>query len=196
MLTKDNEASVDVQTNYLPLIINSDMIEKTFFMANQRNKRWPVLAVVTGTKPDFYKQAPIVNEAIKQQIPTFVIDTGQHYDNTLGHGIKEFEIEDSIACTLQIRGNLLEKASELLLKFALFGKVCNGISPNNRILPIVHGDTLVAGITPLSWLFGTGQKVAQNEAGLRSMSPEAVKSVSLNAPSGSEIEGLHPITIR
>ncbi|MGH9953737.1 MAG: UDP-N-acetylglucosamine 2-epimerase, partial [Nitrososphaeraceae archaeon] len=150
--------------------------------------RWPVLAVVTGTKPDFYKQAPLVNEAIKQDLPIFVIDTGQHYDEILGHGIKEFEIEGSIACTLQIRGNLMEKASELLLKFASFGKKCSTISANNRILPIVHGDTLVAGITPLSWLFGTGQKVAQNEAGLRSMSPNAVKSVSLNAPSRDEIE--------
>lgn len=188
MLKKNSGKSVNVSTNYLPMIINEDLIKKTFSMANQRNSRWPVLAVVTGTKPDFYKQAPLVNEAIKQDIPTFVIDTGQHYDDILGHGIKEFEIEGSIACTLQIRGDLMEKASELLLKFASFGRKCSTISANNRILPIVHGDTLVAGITPLSWLFGTGQKVAQNEAGLRSMSPDAVKSVSLNAPSRDEIE--------
>ena len=42
------------------------------------------------------------------------------------------------------------------------------------LLPIVHGDTLVAGIAPLAWVFGMGQKVGQNEAGLRSMSPQAI----------------------
>jgi UDP-N-acetylglucosamine 2-epimerase len=188
MLNKNNGEPVNVQTNYLPMIINYDLVEKTFSKARQRDPRWPVLAVVTGTKPDFYKQAPLVTEAINQGIPTFVIDTGQHYDEILGYGTKEFKIEGSIACTLQIRGNLMEKASELLLKFASFGKICNDISSNNRILPIVHGDTLVAGITPLSWLFGTGQKVAQNEAGLRSMSPYSIRSVSRKAPSKSEIE--------
>lgn len=50
----------------------------------------------------------------------------------------------------------MEKASELLLKFAKLGRVFKSMFPGNSILPIVHGDTLVAGITPLSWLFGMG----------------------------------------
>ena len=100
----------------------------------------------------------------------------------------EFGIRESIGCDLQIRGNLVEKASELLLKFAEFGKLCRKTYPENPILPIVHGDTLVAAISPLSWLFGMGQKVAQNEAGLRSMSPLAMKSISLKKPDKSEIE--------
>ena len=139
--------------------------------AQSKESAYPVLAIVTGTKPDFYKQAPLIAEAAKEKVPAFVIDTGQHYDEVLGHGIKEFGIENMVACNMQIRGSLMEKASELLLKFAHFGKICKDMHPYNSILPIVHGDTLVAGITPLSWLFGLGQKVAQNEAGLRSMSP-------------------------
>ncbi len=43
--------------------------------------------------------------------------------------------------------------------------------PKTTFLPIVHGDTLVAGIAPIGWLFSVGRKVAQNEAGLRAMAP-------------------------
>jgi UDP-N-acetylglucosamine 2-epimerase len=185
---KGTTADVNVTPKYLPIRVNYELIDMKFMEAQQRNTRYPVLAVVTGTKPDFYKQAPLVDEAIKQNIPTFVIDTGQHYDETLGHGIREFGIQDMVACTMQLRGDLMEKASELLLKFASFGRICKNIGPNNAILPIVHGDTLVAGITPLSWLFGMGQRVAQNEAGLRSMAPEATRSLSLKAPDKNEIE--------
>lgn len=187
-MSKNKEERVDVPTDYLPLTINHEVINREYESAQSRHARGPVLAIVTGTKPDFYKQAPLLTEAKKQQIPAFVIDTGQHYDATLGYGLKEFGIEDSIASTLQIRGDLMEKASELLLKFAIFGRICKKKYPNNSILPIVHGDTLVAGISPLSWLFGLGQKVAQNEAGLRSMSPKAMRSIKINDPSEKDIE--------
>jgi len=146
------------------------------------------LPVVTGTKPDFYKQAPLVSECDRQNVPVVVVDTGQHYDDILGHGMVEFGIQESTGCVLQIRGNLMEKASEALLKFATFGKFCKRMYPKNPILPIVHGDTLVAAISPLSWLFGMGQKVAQNEAGLRSMSPQVLKSIGQKKPDKYEIE--------
>lgn len=157
-------------------------------VAKERGSNYPVLAIVTGTKPDFYKQAPLVTEAMKRRIPSFVIDTGQHFDTTLGYGIQEFNIRESVACNLQVRGNLMEKASELLLKFAMFGKIFKEKFPGRTILPVVHGDTLVAGITPLSWLFGLGQKVAQNEAGLRSMSPKYVRKLTLSEPNKGQIE--------
>ena len=51
-----------------------------------------------------------------------MIDTGQHFDELLGFGIKEFDLEDQIACNMQIRGDLMEKASELILKFGSFGR--------------------------------------------------------------------------
>ena len=180
--------SVDINTKYLPILVNQKIVERTFELAREKNPNFPLLAVVTGTKPDFYKQAPLIMEAAKAGFPAFVIDTGQHHDEILGHGIREFGMEEMVACNLQIRGTLMEKASELLLKFASFGKICKNNYPHNPILPIVHGDTLVAGITPLSWLFGMGQKVAQNEAGLRSMAPRAVKGLSLEEPSQVQIE--------
>src|SRR5919201_2483373 len=84
----------------------------------------------------------------------------------------------------------MEKASELILKFGSFGRFCkNKFGVDSRLLPIVHGDTLVAGIAPLAWVFGMGQKVAQNEAGLRSMSPESIKYLKVNEdPTKSSVE--------
>lgn len=185
---KDKYEYRNVITNYLPLAIYHDSIEMALNVARECGPNYPILAIVTGTKPDFYKQAPLVAEAIKRRIPSIVIDTGQHFDNTLGYGIQEFNIQESVACNLQVRGNLMEKASELLLKFAIFGKIFKDKIPGRTLLPVVHGDTLVAGITPLSWLFGLGQKVAQNEAGLRSMSPKYVRKLTLNEPDRDQIE--------
>jgi UDP-N-acetylglucosamine 2-epimerase len=41
---------------------------------------------VIGTKPDFYKQTPLIREVIDNDIPAIVIDTGQHFDELLGFG--------------------------------------------------------------------------------------------------------------
>jgi UDP-N-acetylglucosamine 2-epimerase len=176
----DNFSEIHTSPTYLPITLYEKHLEKVFRLCHDLES--PALGVVTGTKPDFYKQAPLVTEAVNEGIPTFVIETGQHYDNLLGHGMQEFGIDGYVACNLNIRGDLMEKASELLLKFATFGRMCRRRFPTNPILPIVHGDTLVAGITPLSWLFGMGQKVAQNEAGLRSMSPVSVRSLNTREP--------------
>lgn len=187
-MLKDKYSSNEITTNYLPILFDEKLIYDTFKSAQSIESAYPVLDIVTGTKPDFYKQAPLIAEAVKENVPAFVIDTGQHYDEVLGHGIKEFGIENMVACNMQIRGSLMEKASELLIKFAHFGKMCKDMHPYNSILPIVHGDTLVAGITPLSWLFGLGQKVAQNEAGLRSMSPVTIKNLGFRDPTADQIE--------
>ena len=170
---------MDISRRVLPIKIYSGLLSKTVNVAKKQNS--PVLAIVIGTKPDFYKQAPIVFEAAKQGLPVIVIDTGQHFDDLLGFGIKEFELQSFVACNLQIRGDLMEKASELILKFGSFGRFCkNKFGVDSRLLPVVHGDTLVAGIAPLAWVFGMGQKVAQNEAGLRSMSPEVMKNLKIS----------------
>lgn len=169
---------IDVSRNILPIKIYADLLSKTFNMAKKRSS--PIMSIVIGTKPDFYKQAPLVVEAIKEKLPVFVIDTGQHFDELVGFGIKEFELQSSVACDLQIRGDLMEKASELIIKFGSFGRYCrNQYGLDSQVLPIVHGDTLVAGIAPLAWVFGMGQKVGQNEAGLRSMSPEVMKNLKI-----------------
>jgi UDP-N-acetylglucosamine 2-epimerase len=81
------------------------------------------------------------------------------------------------------------KASDLIIKFAKFGRICKMRFPSVSVMPIAHGDTLVAGITPLAWACGVGQKVAQNEAGLRSMAPIAIKDLRVNSePSHQDIE--------
>ena len=165
---------IDVSRSLLPMKV-SDNLQSVF--AKARKDDTPVLAIVTGTKPDFYKQAPLVIEAAKEDLPVFVINTGQHFDEVLGFGIEEFNLEKFVGCNLQIRGDLMEKASELIIKFGSFGRYCRKNFGTESLLPIVHGDTLVAGIAPLAWVFGMGQKVGQNEAGLRSMSPEAIKKL-------------------
>ncbi|MDQ3853683.1 MAG: hypothetical protein M3299_12710, partial [Thermoproteota archaeon] len=161
-----------MSTNPLPIEV-SDNVHSVFDKA--RRDKSPVLAIVTGTKPDFYKQAPLVLEAVREKLPVFVVDTGQHFDEVLRFGIEEFHLKKFVGCNLQIRGDLMEKASELIVKFGSFGRYCKKHFEAESLLPIVHGDTLVAGIAPLAWVFGMGQKVGQNEAGLRSMSPETIK---------------------
>lgn len=195
MLKQNGFSDIDVCRKLLPIKLNNSVIERTFRSAEDMRRRrsgfdYPIIAVVTGTKPDFYKQAPLVKESVNQGLPTLLIDTGQHYDDLLGHGLTEFGVEDLVSSNLQIRGDLMEKASELLLKFGTLGRFCKDKFPYGSMLPIVHGDTLVAAITPLSWVFGLGQKVAQNEAGLRSMSPLSIKDIHSSAaePCLAEVE--------
>lgn len=178
---------IDVSRKQLPILI-SDSLQEIFADAQARNS--PVLSVVTGTKPDFYKQAPLVLEAAREHLPVFIINTGQHFDDLLGFGLEEFGVQKHVGGNLQIRGDLMEKASELILKFGSFGRYCRQhFGPSSQMLPVVHGDTLVAGIAPLAWVFGMGQKVGQNEAGLRSMSPHAMKRIKAGTyPSRSVIE--------
>ena len=178
--------NLKIDKEFLPIRINKTNLEAIFSKDNDFNK---ALAIVIGTKPDFYKQAPLLIESIKERLPSFIISTGQHYDELLGYGIKEFDLENSIVCDLQIRGDLMEKSSDLIMKFGYFGRYLKSRFLGNRILPIVHGDTLVAGIATLSWVFGLGQKVGQNEAGLRSMSPSIIKEIKMNVnPSRSVVE--------
>ncbi|HXV46029.1 MAG TPA: UDP-N-acetylglucosamine 2-epimerase [Nitrososphaera sp.] len=176
---------IDVSRSLLPVKVSENLAS---VFAKARKYSTPVLAIVTGTKPDFYKQAPLVIEAAKEDLPVFVINTGQHFDEVLGFGIEEFNLERFVGCNLQIRGDLMEKASELIIKFGSFGRYCRDNFGTESLLPIVHGDTLVAGIAPLAWVFGMGQKVGQNEAGLRSMSPEAIKKLKAGRePTKAEI---------
>ncbi len=169
----------DVSNRRLPTEINKTILTNAFENAKAQSSR--LIAIVIGTKPDFYKQAPLIREVLDNDIPAIVIDTGQHFDDLLGFGIKEFSINDHVACNLNIRGDLVEKASDLLIKFANFGRICKMQFPSVSVVPIVHGDTLVAGVAPLAWAFGLGQKVAQNEAGLRSMAPVAIRDLRVNS---------------
>jgi len=185
---KDQPSEIDVSRNLLPIEISTDLLNQTFTAAKAQNS--PILSVVIGTKPDFYKQAPLVVEAINEKVPVFVIDTGQHFDSLLGFGVREFHLDNLVGVNLKIRGDLMEKASELILKFGSFGRHCKKkYGVESQLLPIVHGDTIIAGIAPLAWVFGMGQKVCQNEAGLRSMSPNIMRELRiLQEPSKTTLE--------
>lgn len=181
-----NLQKIDVDKKSLPILVNRKNLDSIFSNSSLYDK---ALAIVIGTKPDFYKQAPLLIEATRQGLPSFIISTGQHYDDLLGYGIREFDLHDSIICDLQIRGDLIQKSSDLMLKFGYFGRYLKNRIPGKGILPIVHGDTLVAGIATLSWVFGLGQKVGQNESGLRSMSPVNIVDIKANRiPSYDTIE--------
>jgi UDP-N-acetylglucosamine 2-epimerase len=130
-----------------------------------------VVAVVTATKPDFYKQAPVVAAARERDIPCFVLHTGQHYDDLLGHGLDEYDLAEHIAVDLNVRGGLSQKTAELMTRIASVADTLATSYPDTTVLPVVHGDTLAAGIVPQAWLFATNSGVAHNEAGLRSMAP-------------------------
>jgi UDP-N-acetylglucosamine 2-epimerase len=176
---KDDNDKIKIKINnmFLPITVRQSNLSTVFSLNKDFNK---VLAIVIGTKPDFYKQAPLLLEAKREKLPAFIISTGQHYDNLLGYGIKEFNLNDSIVCDLNIRGDLMKKSSDLIMKFGYFGRYLKEHYSGQHVLPIVHGDTLVAGMATLSWVFGLGQKVGQNEAGLRSMSPKIIKKIKIN----------------
>ena len=150
------------------------MTEMTVYedrLARQMNAGDFVLAVVTATKPDFYKQAPVVVAARERGLPCFVLHTGQHYDDVLGHGLAEYGIEDRVAVDLGIRGSLSEKTAQVHRRIDEFTDELDEWE-DTTVLPMVHGDTHAAGIVPQAWLFATNQGVAHNEAGLRGMSPD------------------------
>lgn len=80
-----------------PLAINNDEIEGTLYVAMETGTYIPTVAIMTGTKPDFFMQASLDVEATHKQVPTFVINICQHFDKILGC---EFEIQESMACNL------------------------------------------------------------------------------------------------
>jgi UDP-N-acetylglucosamine 2-epimerase (non-hydrolysing) len=129
------------------------------------------VAVVTATKPDFYKQAPLVTAAEAQDVPCFVLHTGQHYDDVLGHGLAEYDLEPRIGVDMQIRGGLSEKTADLMTRTKKLSEFLDEEYPDTTVLPVVHGDTHAAGVFPQAWAFATNQFVAHNEAGLRGMTP-------------------------
>ncbi|WP_136688865.1 UDP-N-acetyl glucosamine 2-epimerase [Halorhabdus amylolytica] len=141
-------------------------------LARQMDAGEFVLAVVTATKPDFYKQAPVVTAAREHDVPCFVLHTGQHYDDVLGHGLEEYGIEDRVAVDLGIRGSLSEKTAQVHSRIDELADHLAENWPDTTVLPIVHGDTHAAGVVPQAWLFATNQAAAHNEAGLRGMSPD------------------------
>nr|MDO8079973.1 UDP-N-acetylglucosamine 2-epimerase [Candidatus Freyarchaeota archaeon] len=132
------------------------------------------LLVTVATKPDFYKQFPLVLECEKQGKPVGVVHTGQHFDEFLGHGLKEFHLDERLVANLNIRGDMSDKFVDLFSKTVKLGRYLKNNYPQTEFIPCVHGDTLTAGVVPLAWSYGLGRKCVQNEAGLRGMYPRSM----------------------
>ena len=143
---------------------------------NSEKDKW-ILMVAIGTKPDFYKQAPLLYWANKKEIPVICATTGQHYDDLLGYGIKEFQMNPLI--DLKIKGDLLQKSVEIFYKIGHIGKWLRNEYPDRFVLPIPHGDTLTAAIVSASWFLATRSGVGQNEAGIRGMHPASFSEQNL-----------------
>jgi len=156
------------------VLINEEELNNKVKHALSQDK-W-LLMVVVGTKPDFYKQYSLLFYAQKYDVPVILATTGQHYDEVLGYGLKEFNMKPAV--DLVVRGDLLQKATEMLYKVGSFGKWLKKKYPNLTVLPIPHGDTLSAAIVSAAWFLATRQGGGQNEAGLRGMSPKFFQNKS------------------
>ena len=157
----------------LPLTINRQLIHGVMEQA-KKEKKW-VLAFVIGTKPCFYKFYGSIIAASKAKIPFFVINSNQHYDDILTHGLKEFNFMDKVASNLAIRGDLAQKSAELMIKVSWLAKYLKRNWSSVTVIPVVLGDTIMTSIVPAAWMFSRNEKAIQNEAGLRSMTPEVMK---------------------
>ncbi len=157
----------------LPLNLNKPLINSVMEQA-KKERKW-VLAFVIGTKPCFYKFYGSIVAAAKKKIPFFIINSNQHYDDILTHGIKEFNFQDKIASNFSIRGDLSQKSAELMIKTSWFAKHLRKNWPDVTVIPVVLGDTIMTSIVPAAWMFSRNEKAIQNEAGLRSMTPEVMK---------------------
>ena len=62
-----------------------------------------------------------------------------------------------------------------MLKVSWLAKHLRKNWPNVTVIPVVLGDTIMTSIVPAAWMFSRNEKAIQNEAGLRSMTPEVMK---------------------
>lgn len=160
----------------LPMNLNEKLIKEVMEKA-KKEKKW-VLAFVIGTKPCFYKFYGSVIEADKADIPNFVINSNQHYDDILTFGLKEFNFQEKIATNLSIRGDLAQKSAELMIKVSWLARYLKKYWPDITVVPVVLGDTILTSIVPAAWMFSRNEKAIQNEAGLRSMAPDVIREVN------------------
>ncbi len=170
----------DFAPDSLPVRLDREVIARAMDTARQRNS-W-VLAFVIGTKPCFNKVYGSVMACAARGMPLFVIDANQHYDDVLTYGLKEFGFEAHVGVNLQLRGDLVQKAGELFFKTARVARWLRENWPGVTVVPVVNGDTVLCPIVPAAWMFSRGEKAVQNEAGLRSMSPDLFAGLPADIP--------------
>src|SRR3989344_8283674 len=147
----------------LPLDLNRPLV-KSLMEKAQKEKKW-VLAFVLGTKPCFYKFYGSIIAANKLGIPSFIINSNQHYDDVLTRGLTEFNLQSQVACNLAIRGDLAQKSAELMMKMSWLAKYLKKNWPNVTVVPVALGATIMTAIVPAAWMFSRVEKAVQIEAG-------------------------------
>lgn len=160
----------------LPILCDPGRLEKAALAARAQQGR--VLAIVTATKPCFYKLGGLMQEAVAQGLPFFILHSGQHHDDVVGHGWSEFGFAPHLGVDLRLRGDLSQKAAELCLKMKRFHLWWAERWPDVIVVPYVNGDTVTAAYVPGAWLLGTNRGCIQGEAALRAMSPAAFARLS------------------
>ena len=170
---QEAEEAEHFMPNILPLTLNKGLIKSVMDNAKKEN-RW-VLVFVIGTKPCFYKFYGSIVSANKSGMLSFVVNSNQHYDDILTHGLTEFDIYNKIGANLCIRGDLAQKSAEMMLKVSWLARYLKRNWPTVTVIPVVLGDTIMTSIVPAAWMFSRREKAIQVEAGLRSMAPEVMK---------------------
>ena len=170
---KESEEAEHFLPNILPLNLNRQLIKSVMDNA-KKNKRW-VFIFVIGTKPCFYKFYGSIIAAHKAGISYFIINSNQHYDDVLTHGLNEFDVYKNVGANLCIRGDLAQKSAEMMLKVRWLARYLKKNWPTVTVIPVVLGDTIMTSIVPAAWMFSRREKAIQVEAGLRSMAPEVMK---------------------
>jgi UDP-N-acetylglucosamine 2-epimerase len=177
MFGSESELITDkLMPEILPVTIRESVIKSVCEKA-KKEKKW-VLIFVVGTKPCFYKFWGSIVAAEKYDIPYFIVNAGQHYESILTYGIKEFNYEDKIAVNLSIRGDLAQKAGEIIFKMSWLARYITKHWPKVMAVPVVLGDTILTNTVPMAWMFSVQKKCIHNEAGLRSMYPLVVKEIN------------------
>ncbi len=134
----------------------------------------PVYLLVIATKPCYIKLASLVKVLRERQVPTLIVDAGQHYDEVLTHAAQDFDYVDEIDIYLEIRGSLLGRTANLATQIECLHTYLSAqgdAAAATRFIPVVSGDTSTSATLPVFWYFQTGIRAIHVEAGLRSLSP-------------------------
>src|SRR3989338_2946039 len=82
-------------------------------------------------------------------------------------------------CFYKFYGSIVEAEKAgipyFMIKVSWLAKYLKKQWPEVTALPVVLGDTIMTAIVPVAWMFSRKEKAIQNEAGLRSMTPEVMK---------------------
>jgi UDP-N-acetylglucosamine 2-epimerase (non-hydrolysing) len=150
-------------------LIVKKMTNQQIQLANSMKR--PLYMLFIATKPCYIKLASVVHALKQKGIPHLVVDTGQHYDESLVSARFEFDYYQEISVFLGVNGDLLKRNELLHPRLREMNRFLVRQGLIEQAIPLVSGDTSSAGMIPLIWYFLTGIKSIHIEGGLRSFTP-------------------------